>query len=60
MNSQHSDDSEAFTTPPASLSANDIDEDKPMPCPEENAMELDPEDDEEWKTIVPEVSRWVG
>jgi hypothetical protein len=33
-----------------------MEEDKHMPYPVENAMELDHDGDDEWKTIVPEVS----
>ena len=59
-NSQRSDDSDSFVTPPLSLSANDndqytqLEEEEDEDEKHEDPMELD-ENDEEWKTVVPEV-----
>ena len=55
MDSHGSDDSETFTTPPGSITAG-IDSDRlQTECPDgEEAME-DEDQDDEWKSIMPEV-----
>ncbi|KAK3728239.1 hypothetical protein QZH41_007235 [Actinostola sp. cb2023] len=57
VSSQKSDDSEAFATPPLSMSANDIEEYAPLEDHDENTMELDEREEEDWKAVVPE--DWV-
>ena len=60
MDSHGSDDSDTFTTPPGSVTAG-TESDRLQPeCPEgEVAMEED-QSSEEWKTIMPEVSGFMG
>ena len=55
MDSHGSDDSETFTTPPASITAGNDSDRLQTECPDgEEAMEEEDKDDE-WKSIMPEV-----
>ena len=59
MNSHGSDESETFTTPPGSVTAGtESDRLQPEGLEEEIAMEED-QGDEEWKTIMPDVSGYI-